>query len=275
MIRFRVRLGVTLGVASALACALPQDRLTGVEVSWSMLEREASDGEGSLRLRTCAGALVRRVELTLEDTLDPERATTLTYDCELGYQTAEELASLTSNIFVDLRPGTYRLLTRAISDVDGDILEIEEPLAVGERELLKLDVDLSPPVAPWELRLRGGESCTTAAATLLYAEPGDDLLLADGEVATTARYREALVGDGELALDGAETPCDGAWALDQRFELDPGRYRLEVTLDGAGDGPGDGSGDGPGDGGTCAIPIVIPFSGLTTTLDLANLPCDG
>jgi len=248
---------------SATACALPQDRLTGLELSWSMLEREASDGDASLRLRTCAGALVRRVELTVEDVNDPTRASTLTYGCEVGYQTAEELASLNSNVFVDLRPGEYRLFTRASSDVDDGSYELEETLAVGERELLKLDVDLSPPLAPWELRLAGGESCTVAAAHLTYAEPGDDLLDPDGEVATTARYREALVGDQDLALSGAEIACDGPWAVDQRFEVDPGRYILNLVI------------DGPVDRRSCAIPIIIPFSGLTTTLDLAKLPCDG
>lgn len=255
---------VAVSITAALAaCALPQDRLTGIELSWSMLEREASDGDASLRLRTCAGALVRRVELTVEDVDDPLRASTLTYDCEFGYQTAEELASLTSNVFVDLRPGEYRLLTRALSDVDGDSYELEETLAVGERDLLKLDVDLSPPTAPWELLLAGAESCSVAAAHLTYAAPGDDLLLADGEVATTARYREALVGDQGLPLGGAEIACDGPWAVDQRFEVDPGRYVLNLEV------------DGPEGGTSCAVPIVIPFSGLTTTLDLANLPCDG
>ncbi len=222
-----------------------------------MLEREAS-GE-DLRLRTCAGALVRRVELTLEDLDDPERATTLTYACELGYRTAAELESLTSNIFVDLRPGEYRLLTRALSDVDGGSFELEETFAVGERDLLEVDVDLSPPLAPWTLDIAGAESCTVAAATLTYAEPTEDLVRPDGEVATTARYREAPLGDGGLVMDGAEVACDGPWAQGQGFTLDPGRYILNLQVDGR----------------TCAIPIVIPFSGQTTTLDLAKLPCDG
>ncbi len=251
------RLSAALVLGSLSACALPQDRLTGLEIAWSMLEREAS-GE-DLRLRTCAGALVRRVELTFEDLDDPERRSAFAYSCEFGYQTAEELESLTSNVFVDLRPGEYRLLTRAISDVDGSSFELEETFAVGERDLLKLDVDLSPPIVPWALDIAGAESCTVAAAALAYAEPTEDLVRLDGEVATTARYRDGLVGDGGLALDGAEVACDGPWAQGQGFSLDPGRYILNLQVDGR----------------TCAIPIVIPFSGQRTTLDLAKLPCDG
>ena len=53
--------------------------------------------------------------------------------------------------------------------------------------------------------------------------------------------------------------CDGPWAQEQRFTLDPGRYILTITADDR----------------LCAIPIVVPFAGLQTTLDLAKLPCDG
>lgn len=258
--------------ALAAACALPNDPLSGIEVSWSLTEREASDGEDALRLRTCPGSLLRRIELTIEDLADDSRHRTFTFACETGFQTKNQLATLPSNVYVDLREGSYRVTVRALSERGDDDYEVEidDALEVGASGVARLHVDLSPALAPWELVLRGGESCEVAAGGLRYLDPADDLLDADeDEDATSALYRASLVGEafGEgadeaspgLALDGADHLCTGAWGFSQRFAVDPGRYVLDVTVDGE----------------SCAIPIEIPFAGATTTLDLAKLPCAG
>ncbi len=261
--------GLALGLALALStCVLPQDPLTGIEISWSLRERETSDiggGENeiidetsTLRLRTCTGSLLRRVELLLEDDDGPDRAATFSYACELGYQTPDEFASLPSNIYVDLRPGHYRLVTRATSEFDGATFETERDLEVGELGVTRVVVDLGPALAPWQLNTGGGLGCSFASATLSYAEPGDDLATPPEPTATSARYREGLIGDAGLPLNGEMIACDGPWAQEQRFNLDPGRYILTIEADDR----------------LCAIAIVVPFAGLKTTLDLAKLPCD-
>lgn len=269
-------LSLALGLALGLsACVLPRDPLTGIEVSWSLREREASDigkgegeGEGeiadkadALRLRTCTGSLLRRVEFLIEDEEGSSRTATFSYACELGYQTPDEFASLPPDIYVDLRPGDYHLVTRATSEFDGATFETEQDLEVDEFGVTRVVVDLGPALAPWQLDTSGGLGCDFASATLSYAEPGEDLATPPEATATSARYREGLVSDGGLSLplNGEMLACDGPWAQDQHFKLDPGRYILTIEADDR----------------LCAIPIVVPFAGLKTTLDLAKLPCDG
>ncbi|MCA9636797.1 MAG: hypothetical protein KC420_12280 [Myxococcales bacterium] len=252
-----------LGLA---ACALPSDPLSGLEVSWSATEREASDGDEGLRLRTCAGARIRRVELELRDLDDEGRHEVFSYPCELGYQTADEVATLPSSVFFDLRAGTYEVVARAISEVDGEAIagpSIE--VTVSDHGVERIALEVAPPLVPWRLEITGQDACASASASLRYAEPATDLVGAEEGDAGDARYRDGLVGDQGLALDGAPAACDGPWASAQRFELDPGRYLLEVEVDGR----------------RCTLPLELgPLAdasagAATTTLDLAKLPCDG
>lgn len=269
------RVGATL--IPALACVLPTDPVTGLEVIWSLTEQEASDGDDARRPRTCAGARLERVSVRLRDEGDPERARTFAYACEVGYQTADEIATLPSPVFFDLRPGDYSL--KATANGPAGPIVVETTLRVGEAGVARATLDLSPPLAPWTLALAGADACVDLQLALRYAEAADDLAdpggggppdAGQGEGseggegsaadADDALYRVALTSDRGLVLGGAPTACAEALAGAHAFLVDPGRYDLEVVVDGR----------------RCLLPLEITAASPgVTLLDLAKLPCDG
>ncbi|MEZ4453210.1 MAG: hypothetical protein R3B09_27355 [Nannocystaceae bacterium] len=255
--RLRV-VGPALAAPCFAACVLPTDPVTGIEIVWSLQEQEASDGDDARRPRTCAGALLERVTLTVTDNADPARTRTQWLDCEVGYQTADEIATLASPVFSDLRPGSYTI--SALAHGPAGSLRIERSLVVGETRVARSTLDLSPPLVPWSLELVDVEACTGALSLALrYADPARDLADAD-EDADSALYRQALRSDRGLAVDGAAIPCAEVQAGAHTLLVDPGRYLVAVAVDDR----------------TCEVPVEIRAPDPSAlSLDLAKLPCDG
>jgi hypothetical protein len=98
--------------------------------------------------------------------------------------------------------------------------------------------------------------------TLRYADPEAQLTdppRNDDDEVEPVVYRNSLATDRGLSVGGAAAACsaelDGIHSIEG---MDPGDYRLEVTVDGR----------------ACAIVVALEAE-TTTTVDLANLPCDG
>lgn len=262
--RLAITLGgamITAGALAGAACVLPTDPVTGLEVIWSLEEQEASDGDEARRPRTCAGARLEQVRIQLVDEADPGRARTFAYACAVGYQTADEIATLPSPVFFDLRPGDYALTATALGPAGPTAAAAT--IRVGEAGVARATLDLSPALVPWILGLTSADACASVELALKYAEAEEDL--ADGDTdagadAADALYRGGLTSDRGLVASGAPIACADLAAGPHAFLVDPGRYDLEVVVDGR----------------RCLLPLEITAAGpVETPLDLAKLPCDG
>ncbi|MBK8266642.1 MAG: hypothetical protein IPK80_35625 [Nannocystis sp.] len=247
-------------VAAGAACVLPLDPLTGVEIAWTLRERDASDGEGERRLRSCAGARLDEVELHVRDLDDPARARAFTFDCEEGAQTPEELTAAAARVFLDLRPGAYELTVTARGRSPGVGLMLAQPLEIDERGVTLTALELAPALVPFEITLEIAQppACASFRARLLYDSPQAALVLAEG-AAIPALYRAGLRSDRGLDLGGGEQSCADLEAGTHRLLLDPGAYFLAVELDGR----------------TCEIPIEAGGAQSELVLALEKLPCAG
>ncbi len=220
-------------------CTLPRDGATGLELRWQLPEGGLADDPGiSLpRLRSCSGALVTDVVAELVDQGEPSRRRTFMYPCEVGEADPAELVTEAARIFIDLRPGVYTLALRWADepgerDADGarrELGALERTVTIVADSLTALDLDLTRPLLPWTLDLRGSATCTQAALEIYYDDPNADLH--DLPEQAAGRYRTGLVSDRGLAL-GAVVPCALLVDGPQRFPaLDRGRYRLRLAVD--------------------------------------------
>ena len=255
-----LRLSAALSLAPA--CVLPLDPLTGVEVAWTLREREASDGDAARRLRTCAGAGVEGVVLHVEDRGDPARARTFEFACPSGDQPPDELAVAAARIFLDLRPGDYTLRFTATGSFGA--AESVHELTVEERGVDLLSPDLAPELVPLALTLAlAPATCAQLRLRLRLADPAAALHAhadADADAPPPGLYRAGLTSDRGLSLGGAAHPCADPELLGlHTFEVDPGDYRLEIELDEA----------------RCEVPLRAAPGWPPLALDLENPPCDG
>lgn len=242
--RPQLRLNLALGtcligqlVAGPLACILPRDTATGVELRWRLPEGNRADaGEATAdaapdaRLRTCSGARVARVHARLVDRADRERDREFDYSCDAGDDPPAERLTEPAEIFVDLRPGRYDLDLRWQDAAGRELGQRQEVVQVEPDTLLPLDLELTSPLVPFTLELRGSAACTQLALEIFYADPEHDL-----HDPAEPRYRSALVSDTGLALATPDAPLACAALVDgpQVFpDLDRGAYRLRVTVDG-------------------------------------------
>lgn len=250
MLRPRPELLLTL----ALACVLPYGGATGVEVRWTVREQNAADGEGARRLRTCAGAGLSRVDVAVSDGDDPERAAVFAHACSAGNPPPDARATEPAEIFIDLRAGAYDIT--ATAPTAGEAVLGGAAIEVEAHAITALDLELALPARTLELELSG--ACTTLTAALRYADPAADLYLDDPD-APPAVYRQQLRSDGDLRLGGlAAQPCAGLAGL-HRVEVDPGRYLLDLVVDGR----------------ACKIPVAVEDSPVRLALDLENPACGG
>lgn len=253
MLRPGTRLLVTLALS---ACVLPYGGAAGVEVTWSLREANAVDGDEARRLRTCAGADLQRVALTVVDADDPSRARTFAHPCAAGNPPPATRATEPPEIFIDLRAGNYDLAATGLDAADAPNASAVAAVEVEAHAVTAVDLELARPLQPLELELTG--ACTTLSAALRYADPAADLLLADPE-APPPVYRERLRSDRDLRLGGADDqPCAPLLGL-HRLAVDPGRYLLELTVDGR----------------ACALPLAVEDSPVRLALDLENPACGG
>lgn len=258
-----MRVVLTSALAALVGgCVFPTDDPTGLELSWRFLEVNEVDGEEGQRDRTCDGVDVERIVLEIADLDEADRHGTFRFDCEAGYQTVQEFQTQASDAFLELRPGDYRVTLAGIFAPGGQEVLITRDVDVTGRGLTVEVFELARETTAWELAVQGADACTELSLALLYADPATTLaeppVDEDDEVVPTI-YRENLVTDRGLALGGQTTACaaelDGVHVIDG---IDPGAYRLELTVDGQ----------------PCAIGVGIAAD-TSTPIDLANLPCQG
>ncbi|MDC0675091.1 hypothetical protein [Nannocystis radixulma] len=238
------------------ACVLPAGGATGVELTWTAREANEVDGPEARRARTCEGAGLSRVAVRVVDTADAARDRVFAYGCEAGNMSPADRAIEAPEIFLDLRAGNYALTASGRADDD-------EPraFAVAIAELEKhvvtaVDLELARPTQPLDLELTG--ACGDLVAALRYADPAADLFLADTDD-PPAVYRDGLASDRGLRLGGQTQACAGLEGAHRVADVDPGRYRLDLVIDGR----------------TCSRPVTVEDSPVKLTLDLENPACDG
>jgi hypothetical protein len=247
-------------------CVFPADEPTGIELSWRFVEINTVDldDENMTRtVRTCAGAEVDQVFISLVDTDDETRRGTFHYPCDEGFQTVSEFQTQSSDAFVELRPGKYAADVRILDTMGRTEATLTRDIDVLSRTLTIEGFELAREPAALRLRLQGAASCGELALHLRYADPGVQLgeppLDDDGEPIPVV-YRQGLASDRDLSLGGTTIPCSADLdGLHVFVDVDPGAYTLEVHQDGA----------------VCPFGVRIDREAAELPVDLANLPCDG
>ncbi len=265
-----ITLAATLTLALALAlggCVLPADEPTGLELSWRLIETNTVDGEDAQRQRSCDGGLVEEVVFWITDTSDASRSEIFRYDCDDGYQTFAQFQTDSSDAFVELKPRKYQVIVDIVSvrpDGEEDLRRARNlSVDVLERTLTRQDFDFGLEPAALELSIVGEDACDQVSFSLRYADVERDL--ADpprndaGDIVADLPYREGLVSDQDLRLDGEVVSCADTLGTHRFTEVDPGRYLLLLDKDGA----------------QCAVDLSVGPGGEADVIDLANLPCDG
>ena len=261
-----IHIGMTLAgmtLAGPLACILPRDAATGIELRWRLPEGNLADAPAVApgdRLRTCSGARVARVRALLVDRADRGRRRSFDYLCDAGDDPPADRVTEPAEIYVDLRPGRYDLDLRWQDDADQELGSRQQIVEVEPDTLLPLDLDLTSPLVPWTLELRGTAACTQLALEIFYADPTHDLH--DLPDAADGRYRSDLVSDGGLALADPQAPlaCDALVDGPQLFrDLDRGAYRLRLTVDGR----------------ACELGYIVDAAATPLSVDLAKPGCAG
>ncbi len=263
MTRTRRGWAIAAMALAASACVFPAGSSTGIEVSWRFAEQATSLAQA----RTCEGALVTHVELTVTDREDSERSLTRRYPCEAGYA-SEEPDSL-SEAFFDVRPGTYDVVLQAFAD------DAPTGPAVSERVVLDHGIAVTPVELPTQavrtvllLHSAGPPllGCQDIAATLRYQDAARDLESAEQEPDAEATgaasppdvYGEDIEGHHGFRFDGEPFPCELFGVQDPT--LDRGRYTLELSLE-----YGDGSSR------VCTAPLLVdPGAAMYNSDDVNN-----
>lgn len=238
------------------ACVLPGGGATGVELTWTVREANDIDGPEARRLRACSGAELARVAVRVVDRDDPARDRVFTHPCAAGNPSPAVRAVEAPEIFLDLRAGSYDITA---SGRGADDQERARAVAVAEVEthaVAALDLELVRPLQPLDLAVTG--TCGQLVAALRYADPVADLFLADPDDPPAA-YRDALESDRGLRLGGQTQPCAGLAGSHRVAGVDPGRYRLDLEIDGR----------------RCTIPVAVEDSPVALALDLENPACGG
>lgn len=257
MLRPRPRL-LALSALLGSACVLPSGGATGLEVTWSLRERNAVDGPAGQRLRTCAGVDVERVAVRLTDADDPERGALFTWPCARGNPSPEARAREAPEIFLDLHDGRYDLAASALAGDDTELAGRADSAEVAVHAVTALDLELARGTSALTLELAG--ACERLTLALRYADPAADLHpAAEADAEPPSVYRAALVSDRGLRLGGQDQPCAGLGGSHHVPDLDPGRYLLDLTVDGR----------------RCQVPLRVEDSPLDLALDLEKPACGG
>jgi len=255
----------SLALLVSSACVYPATEPTGIEFSWRFVERNVADGEDLPRVRSCAGAVTEQIAMEIADLDDPTRHGTFRFDCLEGYQTAVEFQTAASDAFVLLDPGLYFIGVRAVDHADNapvDEFVAEREVEVEERGIAVETWEISRAPVAWDLELRGLDVCDTFSMALHYASPETDLAEfspASEDSEATTLYRQSLASDQGLEVGGVAVACTAQLAGAHHFGgIDRGEYRLVLEVDGF----------------ACAVLIDLrPREGVSSVIDLANLPC--
>lgn len=246
-----------------VACILPRDPATGIELRWRLPEANLADAPAVAagdRLRTCSGARVARMNAELQDHDVPERRRSFAYDCDAGDASPADRVREPAAIFIDLRPGSYDLDLRWHDDAGHELGQLQETVQVEPDTLVPLDLALVSPLLPWTLDLRGTAACTELSLEIFYDDPTLDLH--ELPEAAEAHYRSELVSDAGLRLADPQAPIACASLVDgpQRFrDLDRGAYRLRLHVDGR----------------ACELGFLVDAAAPPLAVDLAKPGCAG
>lgn len=260
---------------SGAGCVFPADEPTGIELSWRFVEVNDVDGEEASRIRSCQGARIETVRFEITDADAPTRSGTFEFDCETGYQTAEQFQTQSSDAFVQLDSGSYEVRVTGRVQGGGSEVLLDDTVDVLSRTLTVEVLELAREPVQWSFVLTGVQACEGLSVTLTYADPQDALAdPSNGEGEQEADegdtdgagasepvvYRETLRTDRDLPLAGAPVQCgDNLAGTHVVSGIDPGAYRLELLV-----------GDTQ-----CVVPVDIHAGATEPVIDLANLPCDG
>lgn len=253
-------------LSGQVACVLPGDRATGIELRWRLAEANTADvadgadpaAPAEPRLRTCAGARVGRVEAELRDLDDPTRTRSFSHACEPGNPAPAERLAEPAEIFIDLRAGRYALDLRWFAaDADPETaLELgraTQTVQVEADGVVPVDPLLQGPLLPWTLDLRGAAACDLLTLEIVYADPDAALF------EPVDRYRERLTSAQGL-VTGVPVACSGlADGLQVFPDLDRGAYRLQLAVDGR----------------ACARDFLVDPAAAPLAVDLAKPGCAG
>jgi hypothetical protein len=259
--------GACLGALSLGGCVFPARDPTGVELSWRFTELNENDLDPEsdtdlAPVRTCAGALVQEVSISIVDNDDATRNGTFDYNCEDGFQTPDEARTEASDAFLELDPGSYAVEVSTTDTMGRVEIPLTKDIDVLSRTLTIEAWDLSRPLTAWRVQLTGATACGELQFRLRYSDPkaqlGEPELNEEGDAVPTL-YRQNLMSDRGLSLGGAPFPCSpDADGLHLFTDLDPGEYTLEITRDGQ----------------VCALGVLVDLDGPVLPIDLANLPCE-
>jgi len=243
-------------------CVLPTYDVSGLELSWRFVEVHPVGGDAKAPVRTCIGAGFNRLVFFVEDVNDATRRGSFVFDCELGFQTAEEARTTQSDAFVELHGGTYRVTVEGENPVETGVRLGTREVNVNARGATLQEFELARDGVPWRIELVGLDTCTDIGLSLFYADPVAALTepaVNDAGMPIPMLYRPTLMSHRGLSLAGAAAACDGEATpgFHDFMDIDPGTYRLEIARDGQ----------------TCAVPVVVSGMPTETTIDLANLTC--
>ncbi len=252
------RRALVLVLLTAGGCVFPNENPTGIEFSWLFREAEGSDGDEGRRVLTCDGVGIETLAATVIDQGHDDRHGVFRFACTQGFQTDDDLARTASEAFLELHPRNYDVTLWAADEGDHEVLSNRAVDVLSRSVTLEL-WELTRAPIDWSLQVVHPEACTALMLSLEYADPANALAepeLDDEGDAVATRYRTALASDRGLSVSGAEGTCAAAGGAHVFAGVDRGHYRLVVTADQA----------------ECAIEVELA-AGVTTTLDLAALPC--
>ncbi|TPV93853.1 MAG: hypothetical protein B7733_18235 [Myxococcales bacterium FL481] len=221
------------------ACVLPDPAVSGIEFSWQFDEVNTADTESPEAIRRCAGAFATDVHLEIEDVDDSDRAAAYDFSCDEGFRTEQERYLTLSNIFLDLRPGTYAIHATAMDDpsrrgatgIPLVLDDVHTEVSVIADALELLHFQFRPDAFNLVIDLRGEQTCHSFQARLEYADVETTLVAVDDETETSS-YRVNLASDRALLLNDQVHDCAELGGLHSFPVLDRGDYRLVITLDG-------------------------------------------
>ncbi|MBX7079017.1 MAG: hypothetical protein K1X88_07520 [Nannocystaceae bacterium] len=247
-----------LALLVASGCVFPNENPTGIEFSWLFREAEGSDGDEGRRVLTCTGVGIETLAATVVDQGDETRHGVFRFGCSEGFQTDDDLARTASEAFLELHPRAYDVTLWAGDENDHEVLSRRAVDVLSRSVTLEL-WELTRAPIDWSLQVVHPEACAALTLSLEYADPAEALAepeLDDEGDAVPTLYRSALSSDRGLSVSGAQGSCAAAEGMHRFAGVDRGHYRLVVAADEA----------------QCAFEVELG-AGVTTTLDLAALPC--
>lgn len=259
-------------LAGQVACVLPDQGATGIELLWVMPEGNQADApalDPATRLRSCEGARLGVVEAELTDLDAADRRRTFGFTCEAGNPPLATRIAEPAEIFIDLRDGRYRLDLRWFAA--GRDLEAAPQLGASTQtvevkagSILPVELTLATPLLPWSLDLRGAAACEQLTLEILYADPAADLLAPEAAAEASAepepaRYRNALRSEQGLRVGDPIACASLSDGLQSFTDLDRGAYRLRLDVDGR----------------TCERDFLVDAASEPLVVDLAKPGCAG